>query len=40
MTENKMERRVPTRLEKYLTVNRRGEEQGDSWWLCGNCGDV
>ena len=29
MTENKMERRVSTRLEKYWTESGRGDGQGD-----------
>ena len=28
-TKNKRERRVPTRLQKYLTENGRGDGQGD-----------
>ena len=28
-TENKMERRVSTRFEKYWTESRRGDRQGD-----------
>ena len=28
-TENKMERPVPTRYEKYWTESGRGDEQGD-----------
>ena len=28
-TENKMERRVPPRLEKYWTESGRGDGQGD-----------
>ena len=32
-TENKMERRVPTRRENYWTESGRGDGQGDvDWW--------